>query len=191
MAKPDDVTDIDTWLYNHKKGNIVLGDDGSMMVLDQKTKDPKAPVKTIPFKKGIDAFTVLAQPLHPHFEPLRAAALEKMDELNTLRQGAVDTAYAAVVAADKQYIEAVDAWEAEKNPMHSMAVVEASTVLAKAEEEYRKAMYPHRKLDTLSLLRNQVDYRTKDERAYPFQTVLEVYNTTTAVERSVPILDKA
>jgi len=191
MAKPADVTDIDTWLYNHKKTNIVLGADGSMLVLDPKTRDVSKPVKTIPFRRGLDAFRVLAQP-SMYGEELRAAALEKTDAIVSARQDAINVGYKAVVEADQHYLEAVDNWEAAKTVANALAVTEAQKVLAKAEEGYRGAMYPHRDIKELNLLRKDVDYRTKDERALPYETMIETYETTKAIERVLPIVtDKA
>jgi hypothetical protein len=191
MAKPADVTDIDTWLYNHKKANIVLGAEGSMLVLDPKTRDVSKPVKTIPFRRGIDAFRVLAQP-SMYGEELRATALEKTDTIIAARQDALNVRYTAVVEADQHYLEAVDKWEAAKTVANALSVAETQKTLAKSEEEYRKTLYPHRDIKELSLLRKDVDYRTKDDRALPFLTALETYDTTTSVERVLPIVaDKA
>jgi len=191
MAKPADVTDIDTWLYNHKKINIVLGPDGSMLVLDPKTRDVSKPVKTIPFRRGIDAFRVLAQP-SMYGEELRVAALEKTDAIVASRQDAINVGYTAVIEADQHYLEAVDKWEAAKTVANALAVAATQKSLAGTEETYRKALYPHRKIEELSLLRKDVDYRTKDDRALPFMTALETYDTSTSVERVLPIVtDKA
>jgi hypothetical protein len=191
MAKPADVTDIDTWLYNHKKANIVLGAEGSMLVLDPKTRDITKPVKTIPFRKGLDAFRVLSQP-SMYGEELRVAALEKTDTIVAARQEAINAGYTAVVEADQHYLETIDKWEAAKTVANALAVAETQKTLMMAEEGYRKAMYPHRKIEELNLLRKDVDYRTKDERALPYVTALETYDTTTSIERVLPIVaDKA
>lgn len=191
MAKPADVTDIDSWLYNHKKSNIVLGTDGSMLVLDPKDRDITKPVKTIPFKRGVDAYGVLTRPSF-YGEELRVLAAEKLSGLVTDRQGAVDAAYAAVIAADQKYVEAIDAWEADKTSAKALVVAETQQQLAKSEETYRKTMYPHREIHTIELARKDVDYRTKDDRMLPYEVCLETYDTTTVVERAVPIVaDKA
>lgn len=183
MAKPDDVTDIDSWLYNHKKGNIVLGADGSMMVLDPKTRDMAAPVKTIPFKRGIDAAAVLAQPSF-YGDELRVQAESRIADLSVLE--ASSKAYSAVSSADKEYLDAVDAWTTEKTKDKVLKVAEKQLLLAKAEEDYRKSVYPHRKIDSIVLQRKDVDYKTKDERELPYEVHLLRNVTTTAAERGIP-----
>jgi hypothetical protein len=189
MAKPEDITDINSWLYNHKKKNVLLGADGSMLVLDPKTLDSSKPLKTIPFRKGLDAFRVMT--LSTEHE-LRAAATEKLAEQKAERQEHVDAAYAKVIEADQLYLQAVDSWEADKTALGARAVAEAQQILSKAEEVYRRAMYPHRSIHMLTLARREVDYKTKDDRMLPFEVALETYGTTTSVERILPIVaDKA
>lgn len=159
-----------------------------MLVLDPKTRNMDRPVKTIPFRKGVDAIAVMSQTLHPE---LRAAAEETLSKLTSGRQELTIAAYAKVSAADKIYLDAVDAWEAGKTPANAVLVAKAQQVLAKAEDEYRQAMYPHRAIKELVLLRSDVDYRTKDTRVLPYLTELETYRTTTSKDRVITVADKA
>ena len=188
MAKPADVIDLDTWLFNYrkKKNNIVLGTDGSLLVLDPTTMDVTKPIKTIPYTKGIDAINVLSQDLHPE---LRVVAEEKLDTLALDRQQKAAAAYAVFLETERKYLEAVDTWETHKSPIAAQAVAGFTRELEAADKAYRSALYPHRRIAYMGVQRKELDYRTKDDRHT--MIFLEKYDTTTPVERVITVADKA
>lgn len=157
---PPKVSDIDSWLkaYSKKYINVVIGDDGSYLVLDpvQATEDiaaAKASPKKIIIKHLMgDDYTVVLSGVSKSSNELRAAAEEKYATLRAGIKERVAVATTAYLAAENLLLEAVGNWEsapdAATRTTTAQTVGKATAALAEAEQVLREAMYPRRYVKT-------------------------------------------
>ena len=195
VAKPDDVTNIDQWLFYYKLGmrNIVKGEDGALLVLDPEQMAADRPAayaaaKRIPFKKGYDAVAVLASTTAS--PELRASAAEKLLELRTARTEAAAETMGNYTAIERQLLEAAADWNTSITQAgrkgKAMQVAELTRQLAEADKETSDARYPHRYLvSETELQRKAINYATMDERKLKHALYRTVLSDTTANERVV------
>lgn len=187
MAKLAEIKDLDGWLYavKRKNPNVRLGNDGSLQIYDP--KNPDTDPRIIPHLKGIDAYRILGEDIHPE---LRAAATAKLTEIEVAIGSVKDPLFTAVDTAEQEYLLAVEQWETTKTIDHALAVGRAQRVLADKEAEYRAASFKHRSILSLQdVSRIMIDYRTKDMRKVGHTIQLARYDTTLASERTIPIVE--
>lgn len=152
---PSKIGDVESWLkaYSKKYINVVLGEDGSYLVLDpvMVSSDPAAalaaPVKNIPHLMGDDYAVVLAAGVAAPNE-LRAAAEERYATLRAGIKERVTVATTAYLEAEELLLEAVANWEsapdAATRTTTAQTVGRATAALAEAEQTLREAQYPRR-----------------------------------------------
>jgi hypothetical protein len=146
------VTDLASWAKYYNKENIVVGEDGSFLVLDAaltKTDFPAAlaaPVRVIPHLMGHDYITVLADPSAA--TELRAAAEARRTELVDSMEARVSATKVAYSEAETELLNATQRWanapDAPSRIVLAQAVAAANTAVATAEKAMREAQAPHR-----------------------------------------------
>jgi hypothetical protein len=163
---PSKVGDVESWLkaYSKKYINVVIGDDGSFLVLDpaRAAEDvvtaKEAPVKNIPHLMG-DDYTVVLAAVSVSNE-LRAAAEEKYTTLRSGIKERVAVATTAYLEAEDLLLEAVANWEsapdAATRTTTAQTVGKATASLAEAEQVLREAMYPRRYVVTDETITRQM-----------------------------------
>lgn len=148
------VVDVETWAKYYSKGyqNVVLGEDGSFLVLDAaltKTDFPAAfsdPAKVIPHLMGEDYISVLANPSSS--AELRAAAEASKARIYDGLNARISAAKLAYSEAETELLNIKERWEnAPDVPTRivlAQAVAEANAAVAAAESTMRTAQAPHR-----------------------------------------------
>jgi hypothetical protein len=164
---PSKIGDVESWLkaYSKKYINIVLGEDGSYLVLDPvlAASDPTgalaAPVKNIPHLMGDDYAVVLAAGVVAPNE-LRAAAEERFTTLRSGIKERVAVATTAYLEAEELLLEAVANWESAPDvatrTTTAQTVGKATAALAEAEKVLREAQYPRRYVTTDETITRQM-----------------------------------
>jgi len=193
---PSKIGDVESWLkaYSKKYINVVLGEDGSYLVLDpvMVSSDPaaalEAPVKNIPHLMGDDYAVVLAAGATAPNE-LRAAAEERY---TTLRAGIQERAAVATVAyleAEELLLEAVANWEsapdAATRTTTAQTVGKATAALAEAEQVLREAQYPRRYVVTDKTITRQMLVPASGDDSILDAIEREVYEIADAKDRVV------
>lgn len=165
--EPPKVGDVESWLkaYSKKYANIVIGDDGSFLVLDQieagenLAKAKTEPVKTIPHLMG-DDYAVVLSAVSVASNELRAAAEEKYTTLRSGIKERVAVATTAYLEAEDLLLEAVANWEsapdAATRTTTAQTVGKATAAVAEAEQALREAMYPRRYVVTDETITRQM-----------------------------------
>ena len=150
----DKVSDVEDWAKYFRRGyqNIVLGEDGSFLVLDPaltKTDYPAAlaePAKTIPHLMGSDYRVVLANSRAS--SELRAAAEAKRTEVVEDLETAAAAARVLFIDAERRLLELTQLWESAPDgptrTIHAQRVAEANRAVMDAEKQLREALAPHR-----------------------------------------------
>jgi hypothetical protein len=158
---PSRIDDIESWLNAYKQNyiNVVLGEDGSYLVLDpvRITTDPEGalrePVKSIPHLTGDDYATVLAAGLGAPAE-LRAAAEAKLETLRSGIAASVEPLATAFLEEESAFLEAVANWKSAPDPATrtttAQEVGRAAARLAAAETALQEAKYPRRYIRVVS-----------------------------------------
>jgi hypothetical protein len=148
------VVDVASWAkyYGKKYQNIVLGEDGSFLVLDPaRTKTDFAaalddPVKVIPHLMGSDYLTVLAD--RSAGAELRAAAEARRNAIHEDLDARIRAAKVAYSEAEVTLLQASREWKNATNApsrvLLAQAVAEANKAVADAENMIRTAEAPHR-----------------------------------------------
>jgi hypothetical protein len=154
------VVDVESWAkyYAKRYQNVVLGEDGSFLVLDPSlTKtdfaaalaDPKA---VIPHLMGYDYLTVLANPSAP--SELRAAAEASRARIYDALNARIAAAKIAYGEAETALLNLQEQWrnapDAPTRIVLAQAVVEANAAVAAAESTLRAAQAPHRYIQEYS-----------------------------------------
>ena len=164
---PSKVGDVESWLkaYSKKYINVLIGDDGSYLVLDPvgASEDlaaaKAAPVKNIPHLMGDDYAVVLSATSAASNE-LRAAAEEKYTTLRAGIKERVALATTAYLEAEDKLLEAVANWESAPDPATrtttAQTVGKATAAVAEAEQALREAMYPRRYVLTEEAITRQM-----------------------------------
>lgn len=164
---PSKVGDVESWLkaYSKKYLNIVIGEDGSYLVLDPVLvgKDPAAakaaPVKNVPHLIG-DDYAVVLSAVSVTSHELRAAAEEKYTTLRIGIKERVAVATAVYLEVEELLLEAVANWEsapdAATRTTTAQSVGKATTAVAEAEQVLREAIYPRRYVVTDKLITRQM-----------------------------------
>jgi hypothetical protein len=195
VVNPDEVNDIDTWLFNYKqqKRNIRQGSDGSMLVLDpvQMAEDFQSAMesaKKIPFKRGYDPIYVVSSASAS--AELRAAALAKLDEIKTTRNEAVEVATNEFNALERQLLEATGEWNIAQSPAirkeKATLIASLTEQLSEADMNMRDAAYPHRILISDSTLpRKALNYASMDDRKVKYALHRTLQLQSTAQERAI------
>jgi hypothetical protein len=152
------VVDVETWAKYFSKGyqNVVLGEDGSFLVLDAaltKTDFPAAfadPSKVIPHLMGEDYISVLANPASS--AELRAAAEASKARIYDGLHARISAAKLAYSEADTELLNIQERWknapDAPTRIVLAQAVAEANAAVAAAESTLRAAQAPHRYIQT-------------------------------------------
>ena len=157
---PSKIGDVESWLkaYSKKYINVVLGEDGSYLVLDP-AQDPttSTPVKNIPHLMGDDYAVVLATGTS---NELRAAAEAKYTMLRAGIKERVAVATTVYLEAESHLLEAVANWESAPDvatrTTTAQTVGKATTALAEAEKVMREAQYPRRYVVTDTMITRQM-----------------------------------
>ncbi len=190
---PSKIGDVESWLkaYSKKYINIVLGEDGSYLVLDQVLagRDPTAaPVKNIPHLMGDDYAVVLAAGATAPNE-LRAAAEERYTTLRAGIQERVAVATVAYLEAEELLLEAVANWEsapdAATRTTTAQTVGKATAALAEAEQVLREAQYPRRYVVTDKTITRQMLVPASGDDSILDAIEREVYEIADAKDRVV------
>jgi hypothetical protein len=194
--KESKVTDVETWANYFKKGyqNVVVGEDGSFLVLDAaltKTDFPaalEAPNKVIPHLMGDDYLHILVNPKSS--AELRAAAESRRTRIYDALDARVTAAKLAYSEAELTLLNIQERWknapDAPTRIVLAQAVSEANAAVAAAEKELRTAQAPHRYIQTFSgIPRSMLKPGSGDDR--PIQNVINrlVPEVTEAPERVV------
>jgi hypothetical protein len=148
----DKVKDLAAWAKYYSKENVVLGADGSFLVLDAaltKTDFAAAlaePVRVIPHLMGYDYITVLAD--RSAGAELRAAAEARRAELVEGLTARITATKLAYTEAETELLNATQRWQnAPDVPSRivlAQAVAAANVALAEADTALRTAEAPHR-----------------------------------------------
>jgi hypothetical protein len=196
------VVSVETWAkyFARKNQNIVLGEDGSFLVLDPsltKTDFPAAlaePAKTIPHLMGADYISVLAN--RASSSELRAAAEARRTELSEIRDAQVRAAKTAYTEAEGELMRSSTLWRnAPDTPSRILLaqnVVAANIAVAAAEAALRIAAAPHRYILKYSdLPRMMLHPGSGDDR--PIKNVIYRYvpETTVPIERVLVVDGRA
>jgi len=148
------IVDVETWAKYYRKGyqNVVIGDDGSFLVLDAaltKTDFATAfadPKKVIPHLMGSDYLTVLAN--REASSELRAAAEARRVRIHEELNARISAATLAYTEAENELMRATGLWkkapDAPTRIILAQAVARANNVVATAENALREAQAPHR-----------------------------------------------
>ena len=148
------IADVEDWAKYFKRGyqNIVLGEDGSFLVLDPvltKTNYPAAldkPAKTIRHLMGSDYRVVLANSGAP--SELRAAAEAKRTEAVEDLETAAAAARVLFIDAERELLELTQLWEsapdAPTRTIQAQRVAVANRAVMEAERQLREALAPQR-----------------------------------------------
>jgi hypothetical protein len=199
--KESKVTDLASWAkYFNKYDNIVVGEDGSFLVLDAgltKTDFPAAlaePVMVIPHLMGHDYLTVLAD--RDAGAELRAAAEARRSELVGGMEARVTATKLAYSEAETELLNATQRWanapDAPSRIVLAQAVAVANTALAMAEKSMRESQAPHRYIKKYrDIPRLMLNPGSGDDR--PIKNVLYrlVPEATEAPERVVVVGGRA
>lgn len=189
------VVDTDSWLNYYKKKyvNVVLGEDGSMRVLDvravkENLADALAnPVKVIPHKKE-DDYIALLRDSHTS-EELRAAALAKRDEIVQRTSVASAAEIPTYLGAERTLLATMDAWKgatsADSRSTAALEVARLTREVEKSEREMRFKQYPHRYLHTDEKTHKELDYTSVDASARKYTVVRYIPETTVPADRGV------
>lgn len=151
---PKKVVDVESWARYFKRGyqNVVVGEDGSFLVLDAeltKTDFPAAlddPTKTIPHLMGEDYLVVLADPKSS--KELRATAEARRTRIDEELGARVAAAKLAYSEAETELLNMNERWknapDAPSRIVLAQAVAAANAAVASAEAALRAAQAPHR-----------------------------------------------
>ena len=192
------IVDADSWLESYKKkyANIVLGEDGTMRVLDVRgVKENFAealanPVKVIPHKKEDDYIAVLRDSRTS--EELRAAALAKRDEVVQRTTVASAAEIPAYLNTERTLLAAVDAWKgATTVAMRTAAALEVARLtkeLGQSERSIRFKQYPYRYLFDDEKTRKEIDYTSIDTSTARRKIVRYIPETTEPADRGVVLI---
>lgn len=196
--KVEKVRDVATWTdyYARKYQNVVLGEDGSFLVLDPaltKTDFAEAlasPVKTIPHLMGYDYIPILAN--RKESSELRAAAEARRTEIREDQDARVRAAKVAYSEAEDELLRATMLWKSAPNAPSrvtlAQAVGAANMAVAAAENRLRMAEAPHRYiLKYRDLPRSMLTPGSGDDR--PIKNILYrcVPESTTPLERIITL----
>lgn len=174
---PAAITTIEEWARAYGKYSNIVLDNGTPAVLDR--VDKSAVVKRLPLKKGDDLYVVLQgsdglQGNHGlqggNGGDLRNIAIEALEEKEVALKTAVTEATPGFIEAEKQLLEATDAWNlARTDVARAAAALEVgrrSVTLVTADHVLRTAAAPRRFIMSISdLTRRDLDYRTQDDRS--------------------------
>jgi len=168
---PAAITTIEEWARAYGKYSNIVLDNGTPAVLDR--VDKSAVVKRLPLKKGDDLYAVLqgGDGLQGgNHGDLRNIAIEALEEKEVALKTAVTEATPGFVEAEKQLLEATDAWNlARTDVARAAAALEVgrrSVTLVTADHVLRTAAAPRRFIMSISdLTRRDLDYRTQDDRS--------------------------
>jgi len=170
---------LDQWVAKFDKSkNVILGPDGSFLVLDPDLMRTDynaaraAPAVTIPHQKGVDALIALTQGsrdpdvLDRVAEALNGIAKER------------DAAFAAFATLEQMTLDATDAFQRAKTTTQrvtaALEVAKQTQDLMAAAATYSERKAPLRHIKTLfGIPRNELDYTTNDERAIPQLMILK------------------
>ena len=148
------VVDVETWAKYYSKGyqNVVLGEDGSFLVLDPvltKADFPAAledPSKVIPHLMGEDYISILADPSSS--AELRAAAEASRSRIYDGLNARINAAKVAYGEAENALLNIHNQWthapDAPTRIVLAQAVAEANAAVAAAESTLRAALAPQR-----------------------------------------------
>jgi hypothetical protein len=131
---PEFITTVDDWVSYFERGNVQLGPDGTLQVLD-----PEGGIKTIPFQKGFDAVRGITMRL----EILRNKSTDFLANLRQLRQRELGNLEEIFVQKEKELLEATQHYR--ENPQDeelAALVVKRNSELSEIHKEIQQVKYP-------------------------------------------------
>jgi len=158
--EPATVTNLEEWSKAYLKVANVGFDNGAPAVFSR-TDD--SVVKRIPVERGVDLFVALQGGAQ------RDAALEKLDEITTTLKTQAADALPGFLDAERQLLEATDAWRLSTTPASRRAaalhVGRLSHTLRRAQEAHRNADLPSRIVQIVEdVTYRDLNYTTGDDR---------------------------
>ena len=161
---PAAITTLEEWARAYGKYRNVVLDEGTPAVLDR-INATAAPVKRFPLKRGGDIYVIL----QGGDGELRNTAFETLEEKEVAIKAAVTEAIPGFIEAERQLLEATDAWNLARTEgtraAAAAAVGRLSVALVKGDQSVRTAAAPRRFIQHISnLTRRDLDYRTQDDR---------------------------
>jgi hypothetical protein len=177
---PGNIKTVAQWTRAFGKfRNVILGDDGTLLVLDpnlMRTDPDKArqtPAVTIKSKKNTDALLALT-----HGDPdTRNDALETIAKAFDAIEKAKEEAFGAFVTTEQALLDATDAYTRAKTTTQkinaALEVAKLSNDMMIAGRAYSERKTPLRHIKTLyGIPKKDIDYTTNDERAIPSISIL-------------------
>jgi hypothetical protein len=188
--EPDKVNTVDEWLshYQRKYTNVVLDEGGYLSVYD--VTDTKKLVKRIPQMKSVDIHNILGSSASS--DELREQAIQANTAIVTERNHKVDEATATFIDDETKLLDIMIQRDS-KNTMeqrieHAKETAQQILALEKADETLQNAKYTFRSiLKKEHLLRNELDYTTRDPRPYNFTVFSLMSQQTSSKDRAIPI----
>jgi hypothetical protein len=189
-VEPDKVNTVDEWLahYQQKYKNVVLDEGGYLSVYD--VTDITKLVKRIPQVKSMDVYTILGSSASS--DELRERAIQANTAIATERDHKVDEATAVFIDDEIKLLDTMIQRDS-KNTMeqrieHAKETAQQILALEKADETLQNAKYTIRSiLKKEHLLRNELDYTTRDPRPYNYTVFSLMSRQTSSSERVIPI----
>jgi len=181
---PAAITTLEEWSRAYRKyANIVL-DNGVPAVL---SRTDTSVVKRIPWTKGTDLYVGLTEGTE--------AAVDAMEETRSVLQAAVSEAAPGMREAERQLLDATDAWRLAKTAIarHAAAlhVGRLSVALRDAAHILRSAEMPvrfTRIIDEITI--RDLNYHTGDDRAAPNLTQFRSHQVPIEM-RTITATDRA
>jgi hypothetical protein len=182
---PKKVTSLEKWVQYHESyGNVVEGPNHTFHVLDPKTMDAEAPVKTFEIAKAYDAITVLQSEELRAFHDQARTLLETAGALRTSKVATLNQQYKE---REHELLKQIQVWktssEAGTKSLLADIIGRLQKELGEIDTARREAKYPHRFLLTEKLARSKIYPATRDERLLPYSVFRTVPQTTIVKER--------
>jgi hypothetical protein len=158
--EPATITTLEEWATRYLKFDNVVFDNGVPAVL---SRTDNTVVKRIPIEKGFDLYALLQR------EESDEKAYDAIEGERLAQKTAVGAALPGCREAERQLLEATDAWRLAVTPTSRAAaalhVGRLSVALQEAERTLRTAEAPVRFSQVIpDLKRVDLDYRTGDDR---------------------------
>lgn len=182
---PKKVTSLEKWVqYHNSYGNVIEGPNHTFQVLDPKTMDREAPVKTFEIAKGYDAISVLQNEELRALHDLAAGLLQTAAGDRATRVATLNLQYKE---KEQELLKQIQVWktssEAGTKSLLADTIGTLQKELGEIDTARREARYPHRFLLSEKLARSKVYPATRDERLLPHAVFRTIPQTTIAKER--------
>jgi hypothetical protein len=164
---PTNITTLEEWSNTYLNYQNVVQDNGVPTVL---SRTDTSVVKRIPFKKGVDFYTILQRNDNDAATGISLeTALDTIEEKTTALKAAVVSATPGFLEAERLLLEATDAWRLATTPVAKhLAALRVGGLTARlqvAHTDLRSAELPGRTLRKIEELSyRDFDYTTGDDR---------------------------